>query len=100
VFAEQAVRRFGPSDEAEKSLTQIGFVKYDGDIAKFLPEMENLNIHTRVTGIAWRKMIGDQIPEDALQLHSLREYIDDGESLDAVRAVIRAEEDFRDRKSP
>jgi len=45
----------------------MGFVKYHGDIAKFLPEMENLDIQARVTGIAWRKMIENQIPEDALR---------------------------------
>jgi len=51
VFAEQPVRRFGHTNEAEKSLTQMSFVKYDGDIAKFLPDMENLNMQARVTGI-------------------------------------------------
>jgi len=99
VFEDQAVRRFGPSHEAKKYLTQMGFVKYHGDIAKFLPEMENLNIHARFTGIAWRKMIEDQIPEDALRRLTLREYIDDGKWLEAVRTVTRAEEDFRERKS-
>jgi len=44
----------------------MGCVKYHGDIAKFLPEMENLNIHAGVTGIAWSNMIEDQIAEDAL----------------------------------
>jgi len=44
----------------------MGFVKYQGDITKCLLEMESLNIHARVTEIAWRKMIEDQIPEDAL----------------------------------
>jgi len=44
----------------------MGFVKYHSDSARFLLEMENLNIHARVTGIAWRKKIEDQILEDAL----------------------------------
>jgi len=79
VFVEQAVRQFGPTHKAEKSLTQMGFMKYHGDIAKFSPDMENLNRHVRVTGIAWTKMIDDQIPEDAIRRLSLREYMDDGE---------------------
>jgi len=79
IVAEQAVRRFGPTHEADKFLTQMGFLKYHRDIAKFLAEMENLNIHARVTRIVWRKMIEDQIPEDALRRLSLREYIEDGE---------------------
>jgi len=44
----------------------MGSVKYRGDIANFLLEMENLILHSRVTGIAWRKMIEDESPEDAL----------------------------------
>jgi len=59
VFAEHAVRRFGPTPAAEKSLTQMSVVKYHGDIPKFLLVMENLNIHARVTRIAGRKMIKD-----------------------------------------
>jgi len=56
----------------------MGFVKYHGDSAKFLPEMENLNMHARVTGIAWRKMIEDQIHKDALRRLSLGEVVTTG----------------------
>jgi len=63
-----------------------------------LMEMENLNIHARVTGIAWRKMVEDQLPIEALRRLSHREYVDDGEWLEAVRTVTRAEEDFKERK--
>jgi len=52
VFAEQALRRFGPTHEAEKSPRETGSVKYRGDVAKFLMAMENLNIHARVSRIA------------------------------------------------
>jgi len=67
VFAEQTLRHFGPTHEAETSLREMGSVKYRGDLAKFLMEMENLNIHGRVTGIAWRKMIEDELPIEALR---------------------------------
>jgi len=43
-------------------------VRYHGDIAKFLLEMENLNIQTRVTRIPWRKMIENQIPKEGKSL--------------------------------
>jgi len=98
VFAEQALRRFRPTHEAEKSLPEMGSVKYRGDVAKFLMEMENLIIHARVTGIAWRKMIEDELPVEALRRLSHRKYVDDGEGLEAVRTVTRAEEDFKERK--
>jgi len=70
VFAEQGLRRFDRTHGAEKSIREMGFVKYHGDIAKFLPEIENLNMNARVTGIARRKVIEDKIPEDALRRHS------------------------------
>jgi len=98
VFAEQALRRFGPTHEAEKSLREMGSVKYRGDVAKFLMEMQNLNIHARVIGIAWTKMIEDQLPVGAVRRLSHREYVDDGEWLEAVRTVTRAEEDFKEQK--
>jgi len=98
VLAEQALRRFGPTHEAKKSLREMGSVKYRGDVAKFLMEMANLNIHARVTRIAWRKMIVDELPVEALRRLSHREYVDDGEWLQAIRAVTRAEEDFKERK--
>jgi len=98
VCAEQALRRFGPTYEVGKSLRELGSVKYRGGVAKFWMEMENLNIHARVTGIAWRKMIEDELPVEALRRLSHREYVEDGEWLEAVRTVTRAEEDFRERK--
>jgi len=51
----------------------MGLVNYRGDIAKFLMEMENLNIHPRVTGIARRKMIEDELPVEAWRRLSHRE---------------------------
>jgi len=98
VFAEQVLRRVGRTHEEEKSLREMGSVKYRGDVAKFLMEMENLNIHARVTGIAWRKMIEDELPIEALRRLSHTEYVDDGEWLEAVRTVTQAEEDFKERK--
>jgi len=60
--------------------------------------MENLKIHARVTGIAWRKMIEEELPVEALRRLSHREYVDDGEWLEAFRTVTRAEEDFKETK--
>jgi len=61
-------------------------------------EMENLNIHARVSGIAWRKMSEDELPVAALRRLSHREYVDYGEWLEAVRTVTRAGEHFQERK--
>jgi len=98
VFAEQALRRCGPTHEAEKSLREMGSVKYRREVTKFLMEMGNLHIHARVTGIACRKMIEDKGPIEALRGLSHREYVDDGELLEAVRTVTRAAEDLKERK--
>jgi len=98
VFAEEALRRFGPTHEAEKSPREMGCVKYRRDVAKFMIDMEKLNIHARVIGLAWRTMIEEEIPVQALRQLSHREYVDDGEWLEAVRTVTRAEEDFKEGK--
>jgi len=45
IFGEQGLRPFGPTDEVEKSLREMGSVKHRGEVAKFLMEMQNLNIH-------------------------------------------------------
>ena len=97
-MAEQAQRCYGPTPEADKSLREMGSVKYRGDVAKFLREIENLSIDARVTAIAWRKMIEVELPVEALRRLPHREYVDNGEWLEAVRTVTRAEEDFKERK--
>jgi len=76
----------------------MGSVKYCGDVTKFWTKIENLNIHARVTGIAWRKMIEDEIPEEAVQRLAYKEYVDDVEWLQAVRIVTREDEDLRNEK--
>jgi len=76
----------------------MGSGKYRGDVAKFLMAMENLNIYARVTVTAWRTMIENEVPVEALRRVSHREYVYDGEWLEAVRTVTRAEADFKKRK--
>ena len=84
-FAEQAILRFGPTHEVEKALHKMSTVKYQGDIAKFLLEMENLNIHAKITGVAWRKMIKDQVPEQALFRISMHDHDDEAEWMAEIR---------------
>ena len=98
IFAEQTIRRFGPTHEGEKALREMSKVRYKGDINKYLLEMENLNIHVNMTGISWRKLIEDQLPVDTLRRLSLREFTDDREWEEAVRLVARQEEDFKERQ--
>ena len=43
-------------------------------------------------------MIEDKIPKDPLRQLSLSEYVDDGDWLEVVRTVSRAEEDLKERK--
>ena len=97
-FAEQAILRFGSTHEAEKALLKLSTVKYQGDIAKFVLEMENLNIHAKVSGVAWRKMIEYQLPEQALFRMSMHHYDDDAEWMAEIRRVTQMDEDFKERK--
>ena len=42
-------------------------VKDKGDIDQFLLEIKNWNVRAKVTRVACRKMIEDQIPEEAIR---------------------------------
>ena len=94
-FAEQVVRRFRPTQEEVKAQREMMKVRYKGDIDQFQLEIENWNVKARVTGVAFRKMIDDQIPDEALRRMSMMDPIaDDREWLEAVRTASKVEEDF------
>ena len=57
IFAEQVVRRFGPTHAELKALGEMMNVRYKGDIYQFLLEIENWNVKARVTGVAVRKWL-------------------------------------------
>lgn len=58
-------------------------------------DIENWNVKAWVTGVAFRKLIDDQIPEEAVRRMSMTDSItNDREWLEAVRTASKAEEDF------
>jgi len=100
VFAEQAMRRFGPTHEEEKALREMLKVRYKNDIIQFLLEFENWNMKAKVTRIALRKLIRDQIPDEAVRRMSMhQEYPDDRDWIEALRQAVRDEEDFQEGKN-
>jgi len=69
--------------------------RYKNDINQFLLEFENCNIKAKVTGITFRKLIRDQIPDEAVQRMSVHQgYADDREWIEALRQAVRDVEDF------
>ena len=95
IFAEQMTRRFGPTHEEVKALREMMKVKYKGDIDHFLLDIEIWNVKVRVTGVPFKKMIEDQIPEEAVRrLTMIDPIMDDREWLEAVRTAVKAEEDL------
>ena len=89
------VRRFGPTNEEVKAPREMMEVRYKGDIDQILRGIENWNVKARVTGVAFRKMIDDQIPDDAVRRMCMIDPIaDDREWLEVVRTASKAEEDF------
>ena len=102
VFAEQAVRRFGPTHEEEKALREMLKVRYKNDINQCLLEFENWNVKAKVNGIAFRKLIRNQIPDEAVRRMSMhQEYADDRDWLQApprrsaMRKISRKENGLR-----
>ena len=97
IFTEQMVRRFGPTHEEEKALRQKMKVRYTGDIHQFLLEIDNWNVKVKVTRVVLRKMIEDQIPEEAVRRLSMIDPIpEEREWLEAVRTAVQKEEDFQE----
>jgi len=98
-FAEQAIRRFGPSHGEEKALQELLKVRYKSASTQFLGEFEYWNVKAKVTGIAYRKLIRDQIPDEAVaQISIHQEYADDGDWIEARRQAALDEEDFHEAK--
>ena len=96
IFKEQVIRRFGPTHEDVKALRELYQIRYNGDIDEFLQQIENKNNRAKVTGIAFRKIVEDQVPEEAIRRMSMQqEYIDDREWLEALRKVVKDEEDLQ-----
>ena len=95
IFSEQVVRHFGPTQEEVKALREMMKVRYKVDSNQFLLENENWNAKARVTGVAFRKMIDDQIPDEAVRrMLMIQPIADDREWLESVRTASKAEEDF------
>ena len=72
-------------------------VRYKGDIDQFLLEIDNWNVKLKVTGVVLRKMIEDQIAEEAVRRLSLIDPIpDEREWVEVVRTPLRKEEPFQE----
>jgi len=67
VFVEKAIRQFCPTHEEEKALREMLKVRYINDINQFVLEFKNWNVKAKFTRIAFRKLIRDQIPDEAVR---------------------------------
>ena len=99
IFKDQVIRRFGPTNKDVKALRELYQIKYKGDIYEFLQKIESKNNRAKVTGIAFRKIVENEVPEEAIRHMSMQEeYIDDREWLEALRKAVKDEEDFQQRR--
>src|ERR1700761_3400694 len=93
IFKEQVIRRFGPTHADVKALRELYQLRYKGDINEFLQQIEGKNNRAKVTGIALRKIVEDQLPEEAIRGMSRQQgYIDDLEWQEALRTAVKDEE--------
>ena len=100
IFKEQVIRRFGPTHEDVKALRELYQLKYKGDIDEFLQQIESKNNGAKVTGIALRKIVEDEVKEEAIRRISIQqEYIDDREWLEALRKRLRTSKISREEES-
>jgi len=60
-------------------------------------ECENGNVKAKITGIAFEKLMRDQIPDEAVRRMSMHQgYADDRYWIEALGQVVRDEEDFQE----
>src|ERR1700760_1412901 len=98
MFKEEVIRSFGPTHEDVKALRELYQIRYKGDIDEFLHQIEIKNNRAKVTGIAFRKIVEDQVPEEAIRRMSMQqEYIEDREWLEALRKAVKDKEDLQER---
>ena len=71
IFKELLIRRFGPTHKDVKALPELYQIRYKGDIDEFLQQIESKNNCAKVTGIAFRKIVEDQVPEEAIRRMSM-----------------------------
>ena len=99
IFAEQAIRRFGSTHAEEKALREMLKVRYKIEIDQFLLEFKNWNVKAKVTGIAFLRLFGDHIPDEAVRRMSMnQEYADDRYWIEALPQAVRDEQDFQEGK--
>ena len=64
-FKKQIQKKLSILDRAERALRDMEKVRYEGDIEKYLITLENLNIDTEMSGVAWRNMIEKRLHLEA-----------------------------------
>jgi len=96
-FRGQCILRFALTHEGEKSSGLITGVTYEGNIDRYLLEMEDHNTHVGMSGVAWRQMVERHIPKDALRRLSTVKYATDSAWIKALRIVCRREEIFMEQ---
>ena len=99
IFKDQVIRRFGPTNEDFKALRELCHIKYKGDINEFLQQIESRNNRAKVTGIAFRRIVEDEVPEEAMRRMSMQQvYIDDKQWLEAFHKAVKDEEDLQEQR--
>ena len=64
-FKNQIEEKFSILHREQTALRDMEKVRYEGDIEKNLLSLENLNMDTEMTGVAWRNMIETGLPLEA-----------------------------------
>ena len=95
-FVSTMEERFLDRQEERKAVGKMRELKYKGDIASYLPDMETLNYKVCLVGTPWRNFIRDGLSED-LQYHlstTKREPRNDIDYVESGRRVDLAMEEF------
>ena len=99
IFKDQVIRWVGPTHEVIKALRELYQIRYKGDIDEFLHQIESKNNLAKVTGIAFRNIVEDEVPEEAIgRMAMQQEYVDERKWLEALCKAVKDEEDLPEQR--
>jgi len=96
-FWQEIIKRYIGIEEERRAQEAMDKIIYKGKIDTCLLLLENLNIKTGLTGVAWRVKVENKLPQDILRRLSHFNFNNDDHWIETLREVGRQEEELLER---
>jgi len=96
-FRQEIIKRYIGIEEERRALDEMDRISYKGKIDTYLLLLENLNIKSGLSGIAWRVCVESKLPQEILSRLSHFSFATDEDWIEILRKVGRQEEELLER---